>query len=140
MAIVVGVAYVGVGTLFDEGAEGNGVDCCGTATTYAEQGSVLLGGRVVEGSLGCGALGGGDCHLIDAIEVVAALVVLEADGMRIIAPFEAREVILIGYQVVAGDDGPASSYFDDVRSFLSELVARLGIFLLVENGLKLVGR
>lgn len=35
-------------------------------------------------------------HFIDTIEVVAALVVFETDALRILQPFEAGEIILVG--------------------------------------------
>ena len=80
-----------------------------------------------------------DGHLIDTIEVVAALVVFEADGVAVGAPFRAGEVILVGDELRGGSDGASGGYLKDVRSLLGEFVAGLGIFLLVEDGLELVG-
>ena len=72
--------------------------------------------------------------------MMAALVVFEADGVRVLAPTGTIEGILIGDEVGVRCDGTACSDLEDVRCFLRKFIARLGIFLLVEDGLQLIGR
>jgi hypothetical protein len=110
---VVGVADVLLLALFDEGAE----------RYFAGRGR-----------------SGINTHLIDAIEVMAALVVFETDAAGVLAPLGAFESVLVGDKVGGGSDGAACGYLYYIRCLLGEFVARFGVFLLVENGLELVGR
>ena len=137
-AEIIGVADIFLLALFDEGAEGDGLG--GKTAERTRGGDGLAGGS---GGLAGGRrdrlTGGRGGHLINTVELVASLVVFEADGAGVFAPGGAVEAVLVGNEFGGGGDGPACSDLEDVRGLLRQLVAGLGILLFVENGLELVG-
>ena len=71
---------------------------------------------------------------------MAAGIELEADGAAVLVPCGAAEVVLVGEELCGGDDGTSRLHLEDAGRLLHEVVAGLGVLLLVELRLQLVGR
>ncbi len=75
-----------------------------------------------------------------AIHFVSALIVLKCHGLAVVVPFGAEQVVLRIKQLRVGDNGLTALDIEDARHLKRQFIARLGILLLVQLGLKLIGR
>ena len=71
---------------------------------------------------------------------MATLVIFEGDGLPVSIPCHVAEVVLIADGRFIGTRTPGGGHLKNTGYALDALVARLGIFLLVQNGLELVAR
>ena len=78
-------------------------------------------------------------HLQHPIDFVSPFVVLKRDGLAVSVPSGAVQVVLVAEEFGGGNQSASALHFEDAGYLEAQFVARFGILLLMESGLKLVG-
>ena len=78
-------------------------------------------------------------HFEHAVDFVSAFVVLKGDALAVGIPGRSVQVVLVAEEFGRGNQPASAFHFEDAGHLEAQLVAGLGILLLVEFGLELVG-